>query len=334
MAGSAGVSPRALPLLRQAPFAWLCALAAVGAVALGAAAAWRRRRARGELVRVGSVSELFIYPVKSCRGVSVQRAEVTRMGLRKGDLRDRCWTVIKEDGRILSAKQEPRLVLVSVTCESGHLTLSAPGMKTLSIPVKLPITNSIYNCRRFGVHAEGRDCGDEAAQWITTFLNSKPYRMVHYETDMKTRKPVSFLPLFQPTDEVAYAEASPILLISEASLQDLNARLEKKIRITNFRPNIVVTGCASYEEDTWVEISIGQVRLKGRMCCPRCIFTKVDPDTGIMDKKEPLKTLKSYRKCDPSEQHAFKNDPPFGWLYGVDKTGTIQVGDPVYKIIC
>ncbi|XP_015280863.1 PREDICTED: mitochondrial amidoxime-reducing component 1-like isoform X2 [Gekko japonicus] len=276
MAGSAGVSPRALPLLRQAPFAWLCALAAVGAVALGAAAAWRRRRARGELVRVGSVSELFIYPVKSCRGVSVQRAEVTRMGLRKGDLRD----------------------------------------------------------RRFGVHAEGRDCGDEAAQWITTFLNSKPYRMVHYETDMKTRKPVSFLPLFQPTDEVAYAEASPILLISEASLQDLNARLEKKIRITNFRPNIVVTGCASYEEDTWVEISIGQVRLKGRMCCPRCIFTKVDPDTGIMDKKEPLKTLKSYRKCDPSEQHAFKNDPPFGWLYGVDKTGTIQVGDPVYKIIC
>ncbi|XP_054836305.1 mitochondrial amidoxime reducing component 2-like [Eublepharis macularius] len=328
---AAGLSPRALPPLPR--LAWLCAVAAVG-VALGVAAAWRRRRPGRRLVRVGTVSELFIYPVKSCRGVSVQRAEVTELGLRKGDLRDRCWTVIKEDGCILSAKQKPRLVLVSVSYESGYLTLSAPGMKTLSIPVKLPVTNSICNCSHFGVHAEGRDCGDEAAQWITTFLNSKPYRLVHYETDMKTRKPVSFLPLFQPTDEVAYAEASPILLISEASLEDLNARLEKKIAMTNFRPNIVVTGCAPYEEDTWIEILIGQVQLRGRMSCPRCIFTTVDPNTGVMDKNEPLKTLKSYRKCGPSEQHAFKNDPPFGWLYGVDKTGVLQVGDPVYKIIC
>nr|XP_056708817.1 mitochondrial amidoxime reducing component 2-like [Euleptes europaea] len=315
MAGPAGLFPRA----PQTGFAWLCALAAVGAAALGVAA-WRRRRAGGELVRVGTVSELLIYPVKSCRGVSVQQAEVTRLGLRRGDLRDRCWTVIKQDGRMLSAKQEPRLVLVSVTCESGYLNLSAPGMNTLSIPVEVPRTNSICNCRRFGIHAEGRDCGDEAAQWITTFLNSEPYRLVHYEKDMKTRKPVGFLPLFQPTDEVAYAE-------------DLNARLEEKIKITSFRPNVVVTGCAPYEEDTWVELLIGQVKLQGRMSCPRCIFTKVDPDTGIMDKKEPLKTLKSYRKCGPSEQHAFKNDPPFGWLYGVDKTGIIQVGDPVHKII-
>uniref|UniRef100_A0ACB8GA22 Uncharacterized protein n=1 Tax=Sphaerodactylus townsendi TaxID=933632 RepID=A0ACB8GA22_9SAUR len=263
MAGSAGFSPRAWPPLPQARFAWLCAVAAVGAVALGVAAAWRRRRTRGGLVQVGTVSELLIYPVKSCQGVSVTRAEVTRLGLRLGDLSDRFWAVIKEDGRILSAKQEPRLVLVSVTCESGYLHLSAPGMKT-----------------------------------------------------------------------VAYAEAGAILLISEASMEHLNAQLEKKIKITNFRPNIVVTGCAPYEEDTWVQILIGQVKLKGRMSCPRCIFTKVDPDSGIMDKKEPLKTLKSYRKCDPSEQHSFKNDPPFGWLYAVDRTGVIQVGDPVYKIIC
>ncbi|XP_048364142.1 mitochondrial amidoxime reducing component 2-like [Sphaerodactylus townsendi] len=334
MAGSAGFSPRAWPPLPQARFAWLCAVAAVGAVALGVAAAWRRRRTRGGLVQVGTVSELLIYPVKSCQGVSVTRAEVTRLGLRLGDLSDRFWAVIKEDGRILSAKQEPRLVLVSVTCESGYLHLSAPGMKTVSIPVKLPATNSICSCRRFGTDAEGRDCGDEAAQWITTFLNSAPYRLVHYETDMKTRKPIAFLPLFKPTDEVAYAEAGAILLISEASMEHLNAQLEKKIKITNFRPNIVVTGCAPYEEDTWVQILIGQVKLKGRMSCPRCIFTKVDPDSGIMDKKEPLKTLKSYRKCDPSEQHSFKNDPPFGWLYAVDRTGVIQVGDPVYKIIC
>lgn len=241
--------------------------------------------------------------------------------------------MLQEDGRILSARQQPRLVLVSITCEEGYLILNAPEMKALKIPVELPPTNSVRNCSLFGIHAQGRDCGDEAAQWITTFLNSEPYRLVHYEPNMTTRKPRDFLPLFQMTDQVAYAEAGPILIISEASLEDLNSRLEKKVAITNFRPNILVTGCGPYEEDTWSEILIGNVELKGRMSCPRCVFTTVDPDTGIMTRKEPLKTLKSYRKCDPSEQHAYKASPPFGWLYGVVKTGMVQIGDPVYKII-
>ncbi|XP_062981655.1 mitochondrial amidoxime reducing component 2-like [Elgaria multicarinata webbii] len=244
-------------------------------------------------------------------------------------MRDRCWTVIKEDGNMVSAKQAPRLVLLSVTCEDGYITLNAPEMKALRIPVELPSTNSVWNCRRFGIEAQGRDCGDEAAQWITTFMNMVPCRLVHYEANMLTRKPGDFLPAFPPTDEVAYAEGSPILLISEASLEDLNNRLEKKVAITNFRPNILVTDCSPYEEDAWVEILIGNVELKGRMSCPRCVFTTIDPDTGIMNGKEPLKTLKSYRKCDPSEQHDFKNNPPFGWLYGIDKTGIVEVGDPV-----
>ncbi|XP_066474879.1 mitochondrial amidoxime reducing component 2-like isoform X5 [Tiliqua scincoides] len=313
--------------------AWLCTAAAVALAAAAAAWRWRRARASCRPVQVGTVSGLFIHPVKSCRGVAVTRAQVTPLGLRSGDLRDRCWTVIQEDGRMLSAKQEPRLLLVSVTCEEGYLILNAPEMKTLRIPVEQPQTNSVWNCSRFGIQAQGRDCGDEAAQWITTFLNSEPYRLVHYESNMTTRKPRDFLPPFQPTDQVAYAEAAPILLISEASLEDLNSRLEKKVAITNFRPNIVVTGCGPFEEDTWSEILIGNVELNRRMSCPRCVITTIDPDTGIMTKKEPLETLKSYRKCDPSEQHAFKASPPFGWLYGVAKTGMVQVGDPVYKLI-
>ncbi|KAF7254084.1 Mitochondrial amidoxime reducing component 2 [Varanus komodoensis] len=185
----------------------------------------------------------------------------------------------------------------------------------------------------YGMQAQGRDCGDEAAQWISTFLSKEHCRLVHYEANMITRKPSDMWPDFQATDEVAYAEGSPVLLISEASLDDLNSQLKKKVAITNFQPNILVAGCSPYEEDTWVEILIGSVQLKGRMSCPRCIFTTLDPDIGVMDGKEPLKTLKSYRKCDPSEQHDFKSEPPFGWRYGIDKTGILSVGDPVYKIM-
>uniref|UniRef100_A0A8D0GRC0 Mitochondrial amidoxime reducing component 2 n=1 Tax=Sphenodon punctatus TaxID=8508 RepID=A0A8D0GRC0_SPHPU len=160
----------------------------------------------------------------------------------------------------------------------------------------------------FGLDIQGRDCGDEAAQWITTFLNTQAL-LVHFEPDMAPRKPKDFMPLFPPTDEIAYPDCSPIMILSEASLEDLNTHLEKKVTIHNFRPNILVADCGAYEEDTWDEILIGDAEMKGRMACP------------------------SYRQCDPSEKHLYKSHPLFGWYFGIGKTGTIQVGDPVYKII-
>uniref|UniRef100_A0A8D0GKH4 Mitochondrial amidoxime reducing component 2 n=1 Tax=Sphenodon punctatus TaxID=8508 RepID=A0A8D0GKH4_SPHPU len=169
----------------------------------------------------------------------------------------------------------------------------------------------------FGLDIQGRDCGDEAAQWITTFLNTQAL-LVHFEPDMA-----------YATRPIAYPDCSPIMILSEASLEDLNTHLEKKVTIHNFRPNILVADCGAYEEVKNVKIY-----LKTHSACHcRCILTTVDPDTGIIDRKEPLETLKSYRQCDPSEKHLYKSHPLFGWYFGIGKTGTIQVGDPVYKII-
>nr|XP_056709347.1 mitochondrial amidoxime reducing component 2-like [Euleptes europaea] len=311
--------------------AWLCVAAA--ALALGAAAAaWRRRRARGGAVRVGTVSGLYLYPLKSCRRVSVEEAEVSDMGLRKGDLRDRFWLVIKEDGHMVTARQEPRLVLISVACENGHLILNAPEMKELSIPVKLPEENPVKNCRVFGLDIEGRDCGDEVASWLTAFLNSEPYRLVNFETQMTPRKCEEIKSPFRTKDKVPYSDCGPLLIISEASVEDLNSRMKKKIDMYCFRPSITISGCSAYEEDTWDKVVIGDVEMKQVMACGRCILTTVDPDTGIIDRKQPLETLKSYRMCDPAQKDLYKSAPLFGSFYGIDKIGTIKVGDPVYKM--
>ncbi|KFW08603.1 hypothetical protein N326_10447, partial [Eurypyga helias] len=247
--------------------------------------------------------------------------------------RDRFWLVIKEDGRMVTARQEPRLVLVSVSCEDGHLVLDAPEMERVCLPIKLPRKNPVHNCRVFGLDIQGRDCGDEVAQWITTFLNSEPYRLVHFEPSMLPRKSKDIINLFRTTDEVAYPDCSPVLIVSEASLEDLNTRMEKKVKIQNFRPNIFVTDCTAFEEDTWEEILIGDAEMRGAVCCARCILTTVNPDTGVLDRKEPLETLKSYRLCDPSQQHIYKSSPLFGRYFAVDRTGTIRVGDPVYKMV-
>ncbi|XP_042333107.1 mitochondrial amidoxime reducing component 2-like [Sceloporus undulatus] len=327
--------PRLLLLPRPS---WLLALASLASLALAAAWQWarsRRRKSRRSsplLKPVGTVSGLFVYPVKSCRGLAVQSAQVTPLGLRSGDLGDRCWLVIKEDGHMVTARQEPRLVLISITNENGYLILSAPEMKDLHVPATLSNKNPVQNCRIFGFDIQGRDCGDEAAKWITAFLKSEPYRLVHFEPNMSPRNANDLIELFRPSDKIAYPDCSPIMVLSEASLEELNSRLEKKVQIRNFRPNILVTGCGPHEEDTWDEIVIGDVEMKGALACPRCIFTTVDPDTGIMDRKEPLETLKSYRLCEPSKRHIYKSSPLFGWYFGIDKSGTVQVGDIVYKI--
>ncbi|XP_044530896.1 mitochondrial amidoxime reducing component 2-like [Gracilinanus agilis] len=324
----------ALPASAQ-PRAALLGAAALGlaaVAALGAAAwstrgrRWRRRRHR-RLQQVGTVAQIWIYPIKSCKGVTVNEADCTEMGLRSGRLRDRFWLVIKEDGHMVTARQEPRLVLISITWDNDQMTLSAPDMKDLVVPSIQPSTNAIRNCRVFSVDIQGRDCGDEIAQWITSFLKSETFRLVQFETHMMGRKSKEIFQPFIQNYQVAYPDCSPIMMISEASLSDLNTRLEKKIKMEQFRPNIVVTGCSAFEE-----LVTGHICLTLSWLCCRCIMTTVDPDTGIITRKEPLETLKSYRLCDPAEKHIYKTSPLFGMYFSVEKTGSLKVGDPVYMI--
>uniref|UniRef100_F7GA26 Mitochondrial amidoxime reducing component 2 n=1 Tax=Macaca mulatta TaxID=9544 RepID=F7GA26_MACMU len=334
MGASSSSALARLGLPAQARPRWLgVAVLGLAAVALGAVAwrrAWPRRRRR--LQQVGTVAKLWIYPVKSCKGVPVSEAECTAMGLRSGNLRDRFWLVINQEGNMVTARQEPRLVLISLTCDGDTLTLSAAYTKDLLLPIKTPTTNAVRKCRVHGLEIEGRDCGEAAAQWITSFLKSQSYRLVHFEPHMRPRHPHQIADLFRPKDQIAYSDTSPFMILSEASLADLNSRLEKKVKATNFRPNIVISGCDVYAEDSWDQLLIGDVELKRLMACSRCILTTVDPDTGVMSRKEPLETLKSYRQCDPSERKLYGKSPLFGQYFVLENPGTIKVGDPVYLL--
>ncbi|KAJ3613141.1 hypothetical protein NHX12_019393 [Muraenolepis orangiensis] len=291
------------------------------------------RLRREEKVRVGQVSQLLIYPLKSARSVSVKLAECHKMGLRNGALRDRHWMVVTEEGRMVIGTHEPRLVLVSLSCDGDQeVRLTAPDMDELRVPLRQP-RNLVLNCRLFGDDIQGRDCGAEAAHWLTTFLGGrKTYRLVHFEPHMKTRKSWVQEKLFPRREEVAYAYAGPLLLLSQASVEDLSKRTEKDLTAQRFRPNIVIEGCSAFDEDSWDELQVGEVRLQRVMSCPRCMSTTIDPDTGVINRKEPLETLKGYRQCKPSERSIYKAAPLFGQLFLVKKTGKLQVGDVVYKI--
>ncbi|XP_075042930.1 mitochondrial amidoxime-reducing component 1-like [Mixophyes fleayi] len=296
---------------------------------------WWRRRNRVELRLVGTVSQLIIYPIKSCRGISVQEAECLELGLRNGELEDRHWLVVAEDGHMVTGRQEPRMVLISVTGCGDSLCLQGTGMEKILVPISQPKSNKVLDCRVFGLDIQGRDCGDEVSQWLTSyFQSSKPYRLVHFESEvMKPRKSKAVERPFRDKDIIAYPDASPIMLLSETSLEDLNNRMEQPVSLGNFRPGIVVSGCEAFAEDSWDDVRVGTTSLKRVMACGRCILTTVDPNTGILSRKEPLDTLRTFRQSDASLSHLYKTSPLFGQYYGVEQTGRLRVGDPVYHAV-
>ncbi|XP_073339278.1 mitochondrial amidoxime-reducing component 1 [Pagrus major] len=303
-----------------------------GVAFLGLGLGYKYLRKPEKLIRVGVVSQLLIHPLKSGKATSVALAECQKFGLKFGELQDRHWLVVTDEGRMVTGRQQPRLVLVSLTCEGGHVCLNGPNMEELRFPFK-QTNNPVTNCRVFGDDIQGRDCGDDASCWLTNYLGTEQiFRLVHYEPQMKARLPVTIEPLFPRSEQVAYPDVGPVMLLSESSVKDLSSKLEKDVTVERFRPNIVISDCKAFEEDSWEELQIGSVRLQRVMSCGRCIFTTVDPETGIISRKEPLETLKSYRLCDPSEKHIYKADPLFGQLHIVKKMGILQVGDVVYQI--
>ncbi|XP_075696199.1 mitochondrial amidoxime-reducing component 1-like isoform X2 [Rhinoderma darwinii] len=310
----------------------LCA-AGLGVTAIASWMWWRKKHV--ELRKVGTVSQLLIYPVKSCQGISVQEAECLELGLRHGKLEDRHWLVVSEKGQMVTGRQEPRIVLISVTGCGSSLCLEAPGMEKIMVPVDQPKNNSVLDCRVFGLDIQGRDCGDEVSSWLTTyFQSSTPYRLVHFDPNvMKPRKAKNVERPFREKDVIAYPDASPIMLLSETSLEELNRRMENPVSLANFRPCIVVSGCEAFSEDGWDDVSVGTTRLKRVMACGRCILTTVDPNTGVMTRQEPLDTLRTFRMSDESLSHLYNKAPLFGQYYGVDRTGTLRVGDPVYLVV-
>ncbi|XP_017267601.1 mitochondrial amidoxime-reducing component 1 [Kryptolebias marmoratus] len=305
-------------------------IGAAGAALLGLGYKYMRKPEKA--VRVGVVSQLLIHPLKSGKAVSVCVAECQKVGLKSGELEDRHWLVVTEDGNMVTARQESRLVLVSLTFEGGCAVLNGPNMEELKFPISQP-DNPIINCRVFSMDVQGRDCGDKVSHWFTSFLGAeKTFRLVHFEPQMKPRRPAEKEPLFPQSEEVVYPDIAPVMLLSEPSVKDLSSKLEQEVTVERFRPSIVISDCEPFDEDSWEEIQIGSVRLQRVMSCGRCVLTTVDPETGTITRKEPLDTLKSYRMCKPSEKHIYKTAPLFGQLLIVKQTGILQVGDEVYKI--
>jgi len=272
------------------------------------------------------LSALHIYPVKSCRGLSVAAAGVDDHGF-DGDRR--FMVVSAEDGRFLTQRTHPRMALIETALTADALTLSSPNRGSVAIPLQSksenPRSKMVVTVWKSTVTAD--DCGDEPAEWLTDFLGLR-LRLVRMGG---TYQRPNLKSAAQAGDVVSFADSCPFLLISEASLADLNDRLiakhEEPLPMNRFRPNLVVAGAAPYAEDNWPHLRIGDIIFRNAGPCARCPIPTIDQATAERG-KEPLKTLATYRRdaADPTNVNFGVN------LIHATKRGTLRVGDRVEVI--
>lgn len=228
---------------------------------------------------VCTLAGLHLHPIKSCGSVLVQEALLDETGL---DL-DRAWMVVDPQGDMLTQRDLPRMALVQPAFKGGELVLRAPGM--LALHLRLDVVEQATRARVWSDVVKAYDMGALAAQWFTDFLG-QPARLVRFDpeqqrlADMKWTGGVAA--------ETAFADAFPLLVANAGSLADVNARLAARgtqaITMQRFRPNLVISGLPSWDEDHVDEIVLqadeGPVRLKLVKPCVRCSIPDVDPVTA------------------------------------------------------
>lgn len=263
------------------------------------------------------LSALHCYPLKSAAGVAVETLDIAARGPRH----DRRWLVVDADGRFVTARQVSELVLIRARILGHGLRLSAPGLNDLDVTLPAPDATR----QRVSIWKDTVDApiaGAAADAWLSAYLR-QPVRLVYMDDDARRAIDPAYA---RPGDEVSFADGYPLLIISQAALDGLNARLadagRAPVAMAQFRPNLVVADAAAHDEDGWKRVRIGAIEFDAVKVCTRCVFTTVDPIGGARRADgEPLNALKGYRRT------------PSGITFGMNLiprgTGTLRVGDAV-----
>lgn len=288
------------------------------------------------------IQSLFIYPIKSCRGISVPQATVTQTGFQW----DRYWLVVNYKGRAYTQRVEPKLALVESELpkeaffedweptKDSFLVVRAPGMSPLKIPLTKP-SSIAEGVSMWEWSGSAFDEGEEAAKWFSDYLG-KQSRLVRFNKETETRpSPPEFAAGYFTT----FADMFPFLFASQASLDQLNTLLPEPVPINRFRPNFLVDNCDPFGEDLWDEIKINELVFQGVRLCSRCKVPLVNQETGVPGVAEPTETLMKFRSDKvlipdkkPRGKVFFGKEMVWNWNIGNSEgkgNKTIKVGDTI-----
>jgi uncharacterized protein YcbX len=257
------------------------------------------------------VSGIYIYPIKSLGALSLQSSNVEVLGLEN----DRRFMLVDSNGKFISQRTMPGLIRfnlsfnqnggIEILDKVSHLRKNLSFNPSIGSKIKVKIWDD---------EVEANEVLEDFGEFFSDLLEI-PVRLVKLAED----SPRIITDKYQTeiSNQSSFADSLPILLCTEASIGDLSEKVGA-FNFMRFRPNIVVSNQNPFEEDTWKEIQIGQVRLFGAKPCARCNLINVNPKTGTVS-TEILKGLSTYRN--------FGNKVYFGQQFVPISLGRIQLGD-------
>jgi len=275
------------------------------------------------------IARLFVYPVKSCAGVELTETLLIETGLEF----DRAWMVVDEAGEFVTQREVPRMALIKPQLRHSEMVLRAPGM--LALHIAFDRVEAPTRVRVWKDEVAAYDMGDLAAQWFSDFLSEpgrpRKLRMVRFDPEQRRLSSLKWTDGVEALNQ--FADGFPLLVASEGSLAELNARLaaagHAAVGIERFRPNVVLAGIEAHDEDRVETLHIatgeGEVSLRPVKPCARCPIPDIDPATGLSS-PEVGDTLRTYR-ADPRVDGAITFGMNAIVLQGVEHA--LRVGQPV-----
>jgi uncharacterized protein YcbX len=262
------------------------------------------------------ISELYIYPIKSLPGIAVKEARVTEKGFEY----DRRWMLVDKNNLFISQREAPQMtqLLVSIKNEGLHIKHKIKG-QFITIPFHAPPLGGLGEVTIWDDTCVAEYVSNDADEWFTSALGIN-CRLVYMPDDCKRVVDQRYAPADKVT---SFSDAYPFMIIGQASLDDLNGRLDDALPMERFRPNIVFTGGEPYEEDMMGSFTIGNINFYGVKLCARCIIPTINQQNASKG-KEPLKTLARYRQKN--------NKIYFGQNLVHNGEGVIAIGDEIQTI--
>ncbi len=236
------------------------------------------------------VSQLWIYPIKSLSGISLDSVQLEKRGLQY----DRRWMLVDKESHFLSQRKIPEMTLISVELSDYGLSVRAPDMPVLIIPYpdhQIELYENIdVTCWEDQITAQHINTAID--NWFSEVLNID-CQLVYMPDNCERLVDPDYA---RKKEITSFSDGFPNLLISEASLADLNSRVDIDLSIQRFRPNIVISGCAAYDEDRLGHFKISDMDFYAVKPCSRCVVTTINPDNAKKESPEPLRTLATFRK--------------------------------------
>jgi uncharacterized protein len=259
------------------------------------------------------ISNLYIYPIKSLGGIELQNAQLTDRGLEH----DRRWMLVDEHNQFLTQRSFPRMALLKTAFKENKLIVFERDDEDDALTLDLvPVNGDKIQVDVWDDNCEAQQVSTTADLWFSDKLRRK-VKLV-YMPDSSRRKVDEIYAL--QNDITSFSDGYPVLLIGQSSLDDLNSKLDQPVPMNRFRPNIVFTGGAPYQEDEMLHFKIKDLDFYGVKPCGRCVMTTINQDTGTGG-QEPLRTLSLYRTAN--------NKVNFGQNILHTGFGRINVGDEI-----